>query len=138
MCKPTCDATHLDCNLNGRDGCEVDKAADAKNCGVCGHVCSTNGASAAACVAGVCKPTCSSGRGDCNKDPNDGCEADLTKEVASCGACGHACDSKNTTATACVASACKPACAIGFGDCTTPASSVADNGCEASLNVFAN
>ena len=33
--------------------------------------------------------TCAPGTGDCNGDPGDGCETDLTSDPAHCGACWH-------------------------------------------------
>jgi hypothetical protein len=78
--------------------------------------------------------SCAPGFADCDKDPKNGCEVDLTKTAASCGACGHVCSSAGATAVACVASVCKPTCASGYGNCKTPVSSVADDGCEANLN----
>jgi hypothetical protein len=34
-------------------------------------------------------PMCASCRwGDCNNDPSDGCETDLTTSASNCGACG--------------------------------------------------
>lgn len=38
----------------------------------------------------VCEPTCPLGRGDCDGNPANGCEADLTTEAA-CGSCGANC-----------------------------------------------
>jgi hypothetical protein len=39
----------------------------------------------------VCKPVCSSGFGDCDGNPSNGCEVDLTTPSA-CGACGNVCN----------------------------------------------
>jgi hypothetical protein len=44
-----CTGTHLDCNQNTNDGCEVDVAIDSANCGACGHDCRGG-----ACNAGAC------------------------------------------------------------------------------------
>lgn len=56
--------------------------------------CSANNASAVACEgsdAGPrCKPTCNPGFKNCNADPSDGCEADLTLPT-SCGDCTRVC-----------------------------------------------
>jgi hypothetical protein len=79
--------------------------------------------------------TCAAGFADCNREAKDGCEVDLTKDATSCGACGHACATVNTSGVACIASVCKPTCAGGYADCKTPASTLADDGCEANLNV---
>ena len=43
------------------DGCESDVSGDASNCGACGHVCSTAGASSASCSAGSCVPVSTGG-----------------------------------------------------------------------------
>ena len=44
---------------------------------------------AAACVEQRCAVSaCPDGRGDCNRDPTDGCEVDLARDEANCGACG--------------------------------------------------
>ncbi len=57
--------------------------------------CNATNASAVACEgsdAGLrCKPTCNAGFKNCNGDPSDGCEADLTLP-SSCGDCTRACD----------------------------------------------
>jgi hypothetical protein len=44
-----------------------------------------------ACVGGACAVgECDDLWGDCNGDPSDGCETDLT-EQGNCGECGHSC-----------------------------------------------
>jgi hypothetical protein len=59
--------------------------------------------------------TCPAGTGDCNGNPGDGCETDLTSNIAHCGACGHDC-----LGGACTASACQPvALADPIGTATT-------------------
>lgn len=61
----------------------TNRQTDRNNCGACGVVCSnTNGTTA--CVAGKCVPTCDSAHADCNGNPNDGCEADVSSN-ATCG-----------------------------------------------------
>jgi hypothetical protein len=34
---------------------------------------------------------CPSARGDCDGDPSNGCETDLSADALNCRACGHAC-----------------------------------------------
>ena len=34
---------------------------------------------------------CPPARGDCDSDPSNGCESDLTADLLNCRACGHAC-----------------------------------------------
>jgi hypothetical protein len=50
----------------------------------------------------ICGLACAAGWGDCNGDPSNGCETDLTTTAAHCGACGHAC------ATTCTNGVCAP------------------------------
>jgi len=61
----------------------------------------------AQCAGGACAVgSCSSGFGDCNSQPTDGCEAALDA-IPNCGACGQTCDDGNAcTVDSCVASAC--------------------------------
>jgi hypothetical protein len=133
MCKLTCDATHADCNQNGKDGCEIDVTTNTANCGACGHACATAGATGSTCASAVCKPVCDVNHGDCDGKPDNGCEADLTSDVSHCGLCTHACSSANATARACSASVCKPTCTANHASCSTPASVDADDGCETDL-----
>jgi hypothetical protein len=89
--------------------------------------CSTNHV-AARCNAGSCGGTCATGFANCNLNfRNDGCEVDLARDGAHCGACGAACPSATEThATgACAASRC--ACVEGWADCDGSRA----NGCEA-------
>lgn len=65
--------------------------------------CERDGA-ASSCVGGACViDACDPGRSDCNRDPRDGCEVDLTSP-GSCGACDVAC----SPTEACVFGACAP------------------------------
>jgi hypothetical protein len=138
-CKVTCDPNHADCNKSAKDGCEVDLAGSAANCGACGHLCGTAGATATACVAKVCKPTCDAKHGDCDGNPGNGCEIDVTTNADNCGACKRACSTANVTTRACVASACMPSkCATNFASCAAPAAPLADDGCEADLTTSTN
>jgi hypothetical protein len=70
-----------------------DTRTSVDNCGSCGNVCSGNHASSA-CADSVCVVNaCEAGWSDCNGDPSDGCEVDLTSDAANCGRCAHACAS---------------------------------------------
>jgi len=71
----------------------VDFLTDPDNCGACGAPCKMPGPNQArACKKGVCAYECAPGFADCNGDPSDGCEVDLSVHPAHCGACGNSCD----------------------------------------------
>jgi serine/threonine protein kinase len=80
-----------DCNGAALDGCEVNVWSDPKNCGGCGNRCSEQGASKVACRAGRCELSCREQHGDCDRNPETGCEALLASDANNCGRCGLAC-----------------------------------------------
>jgi hypothetical protein len=55
-------------------------------------------------MADTCGFTCRAGFGDCNLNPNDGCESNLANDPLNCNACGNACPPDHT----CNAGACTP------------------------------
>jgi len=75
---------------------------DDDNCGACGRVCTVAGidttaggagqgnVTGAACGANGCVPTCAAGFEDCDGNPFNGCEADLSA-TATCGSCTNSC-----------------------------------------------
>lgn len=131
----SCAAGALDCNADPTDGCEVTPATDVKNCGACGTACKSGPNSTTACQDGKCVLTCSAGHADCNANPADGCEVDITSDLANCGGCAMACGPLAHATAACVASTCTVAsCNGGFGDCNK----VAADGCELDLSSNIN
>lgn len=82
----------------GRSQCGTDctdLANDVAHCGSCSTDCRALPgvhADAVRCVAGACVLTgaCVVGRGDCDRDAQNGCEADLTTPAV-CGRCGVSC-----------------------------------------------
>ena len=89
QCLDTCQkANQTQCT----DGCR-DLLSDRFNCGACGSSCQNPRANQkTSCEKGFCDVECLPGFADCNGDPSDGCEVDLSVHPANCGACGHACD----------------------------------------------
>ena len=59
-----------------------------------------------------------------------GCDADITRAIDNCGACGHACTPGPSSFAACVDGGCVLSCAAGFGDCDDAG---AATGCETNL-----
>jgi hypothetical protein len=121
-----CNAGFADCDGSFANGCETGIAADANNCGGCGHVCSATNAGST-CSAGVCGlGTCNVGYGNCDGDASNGCEADFSSDPNNCSGCGNACALASATSR-CSAGACAIAeCVPGHADCDA----VATNGCE--------
>ncbi|XXT15957.1 hypothetical protein WME94_37495 [Sorangium sp. So ce429] len=69
----------------------VDPSTDIEHCGACDVACSAFGG-APRCLDGVCQPpACEADRGDCDGDPENGCEADLITSTAHCGGCDTPC-----------------------------------------------
>jgi hypothetical protein len=111
----SCTAGFRDCDGQEATGCEADlSATDA--CGGCGRVCDILNAQAA-CNAGVCElDVCNTGFGDCDGDPENGCERELNS-LTNCGGCGVPCSLANATAS-CVNGFCElSACDNGFDNC---------------------
>ena len=90
-----CPAQRADCNGDATDGCEVDIGTDSANCGACGSVCSDTGQGvrSATCEAAACVLVCSSPmlRGNCDGNPDNGCETDLYHDPENCSQCGMQC-----------------------------------------------
>ncbi len=99
-------ATVTDASTTGQgDSSCGDTTSSVERCGSCDHACTGKhvrwACVASGCVANGCEP----GRGDCNGDPSDGCEADLTSDPDNCGRCGapacasFVCDDANQCAS---------------------------------------
>ncbi len=124
-----CDIGFADCNGLSVDACEIETATDTDNCGACGIVCTApNGVPD--CTDGVCEiGACDPGFVDCNGDPADGCEVNITEDLAHCGACGAFCGFDNGVAM-CNAGTCElAACSGDYEDCNGDPT----DGCEVNL-----
>ncbi len=80
----------------------VDLAVDPSNCGACGKLCGGSHA-VGTCTEGTCSLTCVGSFQDCDKNPANGCEVDVSSDPKSCGRCGHDC-----LGGACVNNRCQP------------------------------
>lgn len=79
------------------------------------------------CVEGPPYETpCPQGYANCDGDPANGCEVNLTEDAEHCGTCGASCPSQGNAMGVCVAGTCGNACPVGTYDCDGSP----DNGCE--------
>lgn len=112
------------------------------HCGGCGNDCYGPNVALAECGmdgsgAGCVIIACEEGFADCDGNPLNGCEADLSAP-SNCGGCGNVCGANNATSSECVASvdtpgafACEITCQAGWDDCNM----ISNDGCEANLNT---
>jgi hypothetical protein len=120
--------TTADCDNDKTNGCEVDISSDAQNCGYCGNACALSHASNS-CVQGKCAVTgCAPAYQDCDGQPANGCEVNVSSDAANCGACGVTCDATNGAA-GCAQGNCAIVCSQNYANCDQSAA----NGCEVSL-----
>lgn len=92
-----CVSGYQDCDKKTSDGCEVDINTDVKNCGGCGTDCTqlVKNATGIECVSGKCSYTsCDANYGDCDGNPENGCEALLEVNIH-CGSCNNHCSLPN-------------------------------------------
>jgi hypothetical protein len=137
----SCSAGYGNCDSNSANGCESDFSTSTTNCGACGTNCNTNVANAAgvACSASACTYTgaCTSGKGDCDANKANGCEATLGSTLTSCG-CGINCSTTVVFAgsPACSSNACTygGACTAGHADCNA----LKTDGCEVNTQTDAS
>lgn len=126
-----CNGTFQNCDDVLSNGCEADTTKDAQNCGSCGASCDGVFPNAdATCANKVCKLSgCKPGFGDCDANPQNGCETITTDDPQHCGSCAKVC-ALDHASQKCEASKCGVAgCDGGFADCNgLPA-----DGCEAQL-----
>lgn len=100
-----CTGTFQDCDGQYNNGCEADTDSSLDHCGRCNSPCPKKPNATGTCELGVCKPikACVTGFMDCDRDPENGCEVDITKNRNNCGACYRSCG----VLEVCVNGACK-------------------------------
>lgn len=131
VCRPACDGDFLDCDDDGKNGCEINRTSDEEHCGTCTTRCQTPaGTNANLCLDSACVPECASTHQNCDDNPANGCESAKNTDEQNCGACGVGCGTTNATGTTCSGGVCDPDCSPGWGACTNPSA-----GCTDSLNT---
>lgn len=139
-CSPVCSGTYKDCDSSRTNGCEVDTATSAANCGGCGSTFACSTAAAAhvtsnLCSGSSCQPVCNGLWDDCDGKPVNGCEKDVSADVNNCGACGDTCGTLHASGgTACGTGKCNPSCDTGWAKCTATETS----GCPTQLGTTSN
>ncbi len=119
----SCDGLDNDC-----DGSRDEMTAyDEDNCGACGNRC-TNDHGSNTCSEGRCRPQCDFLWGDCDADPDNGCETSLST-LSDCGGCGQRCDLAHASESCNQGSCQLGTCDSGYADCD----GVGANGCETDL-----
>lgn len=124
-----CIEPYSDCDRKSENGCET--ALDTpENCGSCGSVCTFQHAGAK-CQNGACGlGDCEDHYGNCDGDPDNGCETPLTT-LSDCGGCKKTCSALPEAVVDCSGGTCGVgSCSRGFGDCNHQAA----DGCEQNLD----
>jgi hypothetical protein len=130
-----CEPGYGDCNEDDRDGCETSLLLP-DNCGGCGNTCrALPNVSGSTCNATGCVVQCQQGRGNCDGNSANGCEASLSA-ASSCGSCGTDCTQLAHVITAeCRNGGCRGLeCEPGYDDCN----GLAADGCERALNTLSD
>ena len=92
QCAPlACTPGRGDCDGDRGTGCETDLVANLDHCGACDAPCPLDAPEDVTCEAGRCVFACDPTRADCDGDRDNGCETDLTSDLAHCGQCDTAC-----------------------------------------------
>jgi hypothetical protein len=125
LCQIACNSGYGNCDGNMDNGCETVLTNNTANCGVCGHVCDGS-TGTPTCTGGVCSTVCTSGLGDCDGNPGNGCETNTLTSLSHCGGCGISCTHAHAQST-CSNGACSlTTCDSGWADCDGSAAT----GCE--------
>lgn len=111
-----CDDGYRDCDARSGNGCEAELASDTDHCGGCGQACDF-GPGEGRCDQGSCVvDSCWLGYGDCDLDPNNGCEQTLNS-LQHCGGCNVACDVGGARPDCSTGTCAALGCPEGTADC---------------------
>lgn len=129
----SCNGGWANCNQNDVDGCETNiNSGNKANCGACGKACNETNASAT-CIGGTCVLACAAGWGNCDNNPDNGCETNLNTSPLHCSGCNKPCNPQNVNAAVCNNGVCDyTTCKNGYADCDNNRV----NGCE--INMLQN
>lgn len=134
VCGFECIGGFGNCDGNLSNGCEANFITDPNHCGGCNQPCFRPNAGTA-CNAGVCViVSCNPGWGNCDGNPINGCETNLTNSVVNCNACGLVCPNRPNSTPTCQAGVCGINCTGSFRNCD--GNNV--NGCEVNIATDLN
>jgi MYXO-CTERM domain-containing protein len=120
-----------DCDGEFENGCETNLEGDATRCGSCEIACDFENAGSV-CQAGQCvMGACRAPFGDCDNDPQNGCETNLDEDNQHCGGCGRACSLPGGSASCRLGECTLDACDPGLADCNQSP----QDGCETDLQA---
>ncbi len=122
----------IDDNCDGDVDDPFDLQSDIMNCGTCGIVCPARAHANTLCGDGQCAFACVSSYGNCDQNPTNGCEVNLTNNAQHCSACNLACPTYPHAYRPCVNSVCANwiNCDPGYDNCNGQTA----DGCEANLS----
>jgi hypothetical protein len=131
----TCNAGFDSCDGQTGNGCET-QLGTPSNCAACANACTNaHGTNGCTGMPGTydCSPTCDTGWGTCNMNPDDGCETSLTT-LTNCGGCGQSCSRANASVSCTTGTCAMTGCNAGFDSCDGNT----NNGCETTLGTTTN
>ena len=115
-CSISCEEGWGDCDPTPGTGCETYLWGDISNCGSCENMCPDVFGADSYCLLGECTFFCYPPCYDCDGDPSNGCEINISDDTDNCGACGNVCDPDLN----CVAGECIAVCSEEFPDGRCP------------------
>ena len=130
----SCDEGYGDCDGRGDTACVPLNSEE--HCGVCGQSCTVESLQhvvSSACERGACDSVCEPLFGNCDGDPNNGCETGLSTNFH-CGGCSVACSPAHSMGRCDGGSCGVGACLTGWADCDGQPG----NGCETNTGLPEN
>jgi hypothetical protein len=144
VCGFTCAYGFRDCDRSAATGCEASLFTDVNHCGGCGVRCTAPhpDTQVPACNGGTCAVVCRPGRADCDRNPANGCEADVSADTSNCGGCGTVCPlapaetvvpGRQSREPVCASSTCGLRCTSAYRDCNGNGSGSDPDRCESDV-----
>ena len=81
--------------------CDTNTDGDEGHCGDCSKECPGGPQATPRCVNATCELKCDANYADCDKNPDNGCEINISNDPQHCGSCGLVCDNNTCVNSAC-------------------------------------